>query len=170
MHVLYFKEVLVQMEKSGQPIIIIDPRKEQTKGRDALSMNIAAAKAVATGEPVARMRAARPLPRAPRPAPRREWQSSGTCVLLPVSRAAGASVVRPPRPGRITHLIAPAARVDPERQLPTSPPPGAIGPTPASDTPASSRCTQRRPPRPAPRRRSRASCADVRAGHEHDRQ
>jgi archaeal chaperonin len=48
MHVLYFKEVLVQMEKSGQPIIIIDPRKEQTKGRDALSMNIAAAKAVAS--------------------------------------------------------------------------------------------------------------------------
>ena len=36
------------MEKSGQPIIIIDPRKEQTKGRDALSMNIAAAKAVAS--------------------------------------------------------------------------------------------------------------------------
>lgn len=36
------------MEKSGQPIIIIDPSKEQTKGRDALSMNIAAAKAVAS--------------------------------------------------------------------------------------------------------------------------
>jgi len=36
------------MEKGGQPIIIIDPRKEQTKGRDALSMNIAAAKAVAS--------------------------------------------------------------------------------------------------------------------------
>jgi archaeal chaperonin len=36
------------MEKSGQPIIIIDPRKEQTKGRDALNMNIAAAKAVAS--------------------------------------------------------------------------------------------------------------------------
>ena len=36
------------MEQSGQPIIIIDPRKEQTKGRDALSMNIAAAKAVAS--------------------------------------------------------------------------------------------------------------------------
>lgn len=36
------------MEKSNQPIIIIDPRKEQTKGRDALNMNIAAAKAVAS--------------------------------------------------------------------------------------------------------------------------
>ena len=36
------------MDKSGQPIIIIDPRKEQTKGRDALSINIAAAKAVAS--------------------------------------------------------------------------------------------------------------------------
>lgn len=36
------------MEKSGQPIIIIDPGKEQTKGRDALNMNIAAAKAVAS--------------------------------------------------------------------------------------------------------------------------
>jgi thermosome len=36
------------MEKSGQPIIIIDPRKEQTKGKEALSMNIAAAKAVAS--------------------------------------------------------------------------------------------------------------------------
>lgn len=36
------------MEKGGQPIIIIDPKKEQTKGRDALSMNIAAAKAVAS--------------------------------------------------------------------------------------------------------------------------
>ncbi|MHC1757623.1 MAG: thermosome subunit alpha [Methanosarcina sp.] len=35
------------MDKGGQPIYIIDPRKEQTKGRDALSMNIAAAKAVA---------------------------------------------------------------------------------------------------------------------------
>lgn len=35
------------MDKSGQPIFIIDPRKEQTKGRDVLSMNIAAAKAVA---------------------------------------------------------------------------------------------------------------------------
>jgi thermosome len=34
------------MEQSGQPIIIIDPRKEQTKGRDTLSLNIAAAKAV----------------------------------------------------------------------------------------------------------------------------
>ena len=31
----------------GQPIVIIDPRKERTKGRDALSMNITAAKAVA---------------------------------------------------------------------------------------------------------------------------
>ena len=30
-----------------RPIIIIDPRKEQTKGKEALSMNIAAAKAVA---------------------------------------------------------------------------------------------------------------------------
>ncbi len=36
------------MDKSGQPIIIIDPGKEQTKGRDALTMNIAAAKAVAS--------------------------------------------------------------------------------------------------------------------------
>ncbi|AAM05089.1 TPA: thermosome subunit [Methanosarcina acetivorans] len=36
------------MDKGGQPIFIIDPNKEQTKGRDALSMNIAAAKAVAT--------------------------------------------------------------------------------------------------------------------------
>jgi len=36
------------MDKGGQPIFIIDPRKEQTKGRDTLSMNIAAAKAVAT--------------------------------------------------------------------------------------------------------------------------
>jgi len=36
------------MDKGGQPIIIIDPKKEQTKGRDALSMNIAAAKAVAS--------------------------------------------------------------------------------------------------------------------------
>ena len=35
------------MDKGGQPIFIIDPRKEQTKGRDVLSMNIAAAKAVA---------------------------------------------------------------------------------------------------------------------------
>ena len=35
------------MDKGGQPIFIIDPRKEQTKGKDALSMNIAAAKAVA---------------------------------------------------------------------------------------------------------------------------
>ncbi|WP_440948725.1 thermosome subunit alpha [Methanosarcina sp. T3] len=35
------------MDKGGQPVFIIDPRKEQTKGRDALSMNIAAAKAVA---------------------------------------------------------------------------------------------------------------------------
>jgi archaeal chaperonin len=33
---------------SNQPIIIIDPRKEQTKGKEALSMNIAAAKAVAS--------------------------------------------------------------------------------------------------------------------------
>ena len=45
-YILHFKEVLVEMEKGGQPIIIIDPKKEQTKGRDALSMNIAAAKAV----------------------------------------------------------------------------------------------------------------------------
>ncbi|MGB9927840.1 MAG: thermosome subunit alpha [Methanosarcina sp.] len=36
------------MDKGGQPIIIIDPRKEQTKGKEALSMNIAAAKAVAS--------------------------------------------------------------------------------------------------------------------------
>lgn len=36
------------MEKGGQPIIIVDPRKEQTKGKEALSMNIAAAKAVAS--------------------------------------------------------------------------------------------------------------------------
>lgn len=36
------------MEKGGQPIIIVDPRKEETKGREALSMNIAAAKAVAS--------------------------------------------------------------------------------------------------------------------------
>ena len=36
------------MDKGGQPILIIDPKKEQTKGRDALSMNIAAAKAVAS--------------------------------------------------------------------------------------------------------------------------
>ncbi|MCQ1536522.1 thermosome subunit [Methanosarcina sp. KYL-1] len=36
------------MAKGGQPIIIVDPRKEQTKGRDALGMNIAAAKAVAS--------------------------------------------------------------------------------------------------------------------------
>jgi len=35
------------MEKGAQPIIIIDPKKEQTKGREALNMNIAAAKAVA---------------------------------------------------------------------------------------------------------------------------
>lgn len=35
------------MDKGGQQIYIIDPRKEQTKGRDVLSMNIAAAKAVA---------------------------------------------------------------------------------------------------------------------------
>ena len=35
------------MDKGGQQIFIIDPRKEQTKGRDVLSMNIAAAKAVA---------------------------------------------------------------------------------------------------------------------------
>jgi len=35
------------MDKGGQPVFIIDPRKEQTKGRDVLSMNIAAAKAVA---------------------------------------------------------------------------------------------------------------------------
>lgn len=35
------------MDKGGQPIFIIDPRKEQTKGKDVLSMNIAAAKAVA---------------------------------------------------------------------------------------------------------------------------
>lgn len=36
------------MDKGGQPIIIVDPRKEQTKGKEALSMNIAAAKAVAS--------------------------------------------------------------------------------------------------------------------------
>lgn len=36
------------MDNGGQPIYIIDPRKEQTKGKDALSMNIAAAKAVAS--------------------------------------------------------------------------------------------------------------------------
>ena len=37
------------MEKgSTQPIIIVDPRKEQTKGKEALNMNIAAAKAVAS--------------------------------------------------------------------------------------------------------------------------
>lgn len=36
------------MEKGGQPIIIIDPKKEETKGKEALSMNIAAAKAVAS--------------------------------------------------------------------------------------------------------------------------
>jgi thermosome len=37
------------MEKrSSQPIIIIDPKKEETKGKEALSMNIAAAKAVAS--------------------------------------------------------------------------------------------------------------------------
>ena len=36
------------MAKGGQPIIIVDPKKEQTKGREALSMNIAAAKAVAS--------------------------------------------------------------------------------------------------------------------------
>lgn len=36
------------MEKGGQPIIIVDPRKEETKGKEALSMNIAAAKAVAS--------------------------------------------------------------------------------------------------------------------------
>jgi thermosome len=47
-HADYFKEVMVQMETGGQPIIIIDPRKEQTKGKDALGMNIAAAKAVAS--------------------------------------------------------------------------------------------------------------------------
>src|ERR1035437_893537 len=35
------------MDKGAQPIIIIDPKKEQTKGREALNMNIAAAKAVA---------------------------------------------------------------------------------------------------------------------------
>lgn len=32
----------------GQPVYIVDPRKEQTKGKDTLSMNIAAAKAVAS--------------------------------------------------------------------------------------------------------------------------
>ncbi|MDD3043785.1 MAG: thermosome subunit alpha [Methanosarcinaceae archaeon] len=32
----------------GQPVFIVDPRKEQTKGKDTLSMNIAAAKAVAS--------------------------------------------------------------------------------------------------------------------------
>ena len=26
------------MEKGGQPIIIVDPRKEETKGKEALSM------------------------------------------------------------------------------------------------------------------------------------
>lgn len=36
------------MDKVGQPIIIVDPRKEQSKGKEALSMNIAAAKAVAS--------------------------------------------------------------------------------------------------------------------------
>jgi archaeal chaperonin len=36
------------MDKGGQPIIIVDPRKEQTKGKEVLSMNIAAAKAVAS--------------------------------------------------------------------------------------------------------------------------
>jgi len=36
------------MASGGQPIFIVDPRKEQTKGKDALSMNIAAAKAVAS--------------------------------------------------------------------------------------------------------------------------
>lgn len=36
------------MAKEGQPIIIIDQSKEQTKGKDALAMNIAAAKAVAS--------------------------------------------------------------------------------------------------------------------------
>ena len=30
------------MDKGAQPIIIIDPKKEQTKGREALNMNIAA--------------------------------------------------------------------------------------------------------------------------------
>ncbi|AKB75406.1 Heat shock protein 60 family chaperone GroEL [Methanosarcina lacustris Z-7289] len=42
-----FSGGFVQMDKGGQQIYIIDPRKEQTKGRDVLSMNIAAAKAVA---------------------------------------------------------------------------------------------------------------------------
>ncbi|MDD2440440.1 MAG: TCP-1/cpn60 chaperonin family protein, partial [Methanosarcinaceae archaeon] len=32
----------------GQPVFIVDPKKEQTKGKDSLSMNIAAAKAVAS--------------------------------------------------------------------------------------------------------------------------
>ncbi len=36
------------MNRAGQPIIIVDPRKEQTKGKETLSMNIAAAKAVAS--------------------------------------------------------------------------------------------------------------------------
>ena len=36
------------MASGGQPIFIIDPKKEQTKGKEALSMNIAAAKAVAS--------------------------------------------------------------------------------------------------------------------------
>ena len=36
------------MASGGQPIFIVDPNKEQTKGKDALSMNIAAAKAVAS--------------------------------------------------------------------------------------------------------------------------
>ena len=48
LYFIHFKEVLVQMEKSGQPIIIVDPRKERTKGKEALSTNIAAAKAVAS--------------------------------------------------------------------------------------------------------------------------
>ncbi|MDI3539894.1 MAG: archaeal chaperonin, partial [Methanolobus sp.] len=32
----------------GQPVIIIDPSKERTTGKDALSVNIASAKAVAS--------------------------------------------------------------------------------------------------------------------------
>jgi thermosome len=36
------------MDRASQPIIIVDPRKEHTKGKEALSMNITAAKAVAS--------------------------------------------------------------------------------------------------------------------------
>ena len=38
------------MDRAAQPIIIVDPRKEQTKGKETLSMNITAAKAVASAE------------------------------------------------------------------------------------------------------------------------